>query len=211
MWRVSCCIWLRAQPSHGSMSLTKISQRFRSTKAVSSWIAHSMLEWASLTSQSTWCMTSTTSRWRFRMKRAASSFMEIYTEDRCNDMVRCSGLCNTSDYPKDHPLYSMVNKKAVFVIWIVTSSLAVAKRRPLRWNWSSSVVLRSSHRAYLLARNSPKHVGKGQVICKHRHFGMSLAPWYCCELFASSHIWLACMPCENCWFGIILTFWILGL
>ena len=45
---------------------------------------------------------------------------------------------------------------AFFVIWIVMHSLAFSMRRPLPWRLSSSLVLRSSHREYVLVKNSPR-------------------------------------------------------
>ena len=36
--------------------------------------------------------------------------LEIETEDVCQDMAQNQGIYDTSDYPQDHPLYSLANK-----------------------------------------------------------------------------------------------------
>ena len=42
-----------------------------------------------------------------------SLLLEIQTEDVYQDMAKHADLYDTSDYPKDHPLHSMVNKKVL--------------------------------------------------------------------------------------------------
>ena len=42
-----------------------------------------------------------------------SLLLEIQTEDVYQAMAKHADLYGTSDYPKDHPLHSMVNKKVL--------------------------------------------------------------------------------------------------
>ncbi|MEW8545740.1 MAG: hypothetical protein AB2693_19640 [Candidatus Thiodiazotropha sp.] len=42
-----------------------------------------------------------------------SLLLEIKTEDVYNDMTEHANLYDTSNYPKDHPLYSMGNSKVI--------------------------------------------------------------------------------------------------
>ena len=42
-----------------------------------------------------------------------SLLLEIQTEDVYRDMAKCAELYDTSDYPREHPLHSVENKKVV--------------------------------------------------------------------------------------------------
>ena len=61
-----------------------------------------------------------------------SLLLEIETEDVYKDMSQNQGLYDTSDYPKDHPLYSLANKKVLGKLKDKRAGRAVAEYVGLR-------------------------------------------------------------------------------
>jgi len=90
-----------------------------------------------------------------------SLLVEIQTEDIYADMAKNSDLYDTSDYPKDHPLYSTKNKKVPGLFKDECASIPIAEYVGLRPKMYS--ILRADEVEIRRAKGVKKYVVKKQI------------------------------------------------
>ena len=100
-----------------------------------------------------------------------SLLLEIQTEDVYEDIAKHADLYDTSDYPKDHPLHSMANKKVLGVMKDETCGRPIAEYIGLRPKMYS--ILEANKDNIKKAKGVKKNIVKKHI--RHEQYKQALS------------------------------------